>query len=206
MTHYLFLGMVLGLSAGFSPGPLLALVISETLRHDIGAGVRVALSPLVTDAPIILLTLLFLSQLSGFKSVLGAVSLAGGGFILYMGWESLRTRGVVVEVEDARPRSLLKGVLVNALSPHPYLFWLSVGGSIMAGALERGIASLVAFLLGFYVCLVGAKVVTAVLAGRSKAFLQGKVYAWIMRVLGLALCLLGVMLFRDGLSLLGFIE
>ena len=203
MMHYLFLGIVLGLSAGFAPGPLLALVISETLRHDIRSGIRVALSPLITDAPIILLTLFALSQLSGFKSILGIISLIGGAFILYMGYESLRSKAVVVQVSDAKPQSLLKGVLANALSPHPYLFWLSVGGSIMAGALEVGVAALLAFLCGFYASLVGAKITTALLVGRSKAFLRGRVYAWIMRILGCALCLLAVLLFRDGLSLLG---
>ena len=203
MTHHLLLGIVLGLSAGFAPGPLLALVISETLRHNIRVGVRVALSPLVTDAPIIMLTLFLLSQLSDFKSVLGVISLIGGGLILYMGWESIRTRGVVVEVTDVRSRSLLKGVLVNALSPHPYLFWLSVGGPIMKEALEKGVVSLILFLLGFYASLVAAKIVTAVMAGRSRAFLKGRVYAWIMRILGLALCILAALLFRDGMFLLG---
>jgi threonine/homoserine/homoserine lactone efflux protein len=203
MTHYLFLGIVLGLSAGFAPGPLLALVISETLRHGIGAGIRVALSPLVTDTLIILLTLFALSQLSDFKGILGVISLIGGVVILYMGYESLRPKAVVVSITDVRPNSLLKGILANVLSPHPYLFWLSVGGSIMAGALEVGVIALLAFLFGFYASLVGAKITTAFLVARSTAFLRGRVYTWIMRILGCALCLLAVLLFRDGLSLLG---
>lgn len=203
MTQYLFLGIVLGLSAGFAPGPLLALVISETLRHDIKSGVRVALSPLITDAPIILLTLFALSQLADFKNILGIISLVGGAVILYMGYESLTPGTVVVEVPESRPKSLLKGVLANALSPHPYLFWVSVGGPIMIGAMDAGLAALLAFIGGFYACLVGAKVVTAMLVGRSKSFLRGRVYAWIMRILGCALCLLAVLLFRDGLALLG---
>ena len=35
MTEFFTIGIVLGLSAGFAPGPLLTLVISETLQHDI---------------------------------------------------------------------------------------------------------------------------------------------------------------------------
>ncbi|MBT4876955.1 MAG: LysE family translocator, partial [Desulfobacula sp.] len=46
MIHYLTIGMVLGLSAGLAPGPLLTLVISETLLHDIRAGIKVAMAPL----------------------------------------------------------------------------------------------------------------------------------------------------------------
>ena len=46
-------GILLGVSAGVSPGPLFALVIAETLHHGTKAGLRVALVPLVTDMPIV---------------------------------------------------------------------------------------------------------------------------------------------------------
>lgn len=45
MIYYLTFGSILGLSAGMSPGPLFALVISETIAHDIRAGIKVALVP-----------------------------------------------------------------------------------------------------------------------------------------------------------------
>lgn len=60
MTRFLLTGVLLGLSSGLAPGPLLALVASETLRHGVRAGVRVALAPLITDLPIILTTILLL--------------------------------------------------------------------------------------------------------------------------------------------------
>jgi len=56
MLNFLTIGTLLGLSAGLAPGPLLTLVISETLQHDIKSGVKVALAPFITDLPIIILT------------------------------------------------------------------------------------------------------------------------------------------------------
>ena len=50
----LVVALTLGLAAGVSPGPLLALVVSATLERGFGAGLRVASAPLVTDLPIIL--------------------------------------------------------------------------------------------------------------------------------------------------------
>lgn len=206
MTEFIAIGIVLGLSAGFAPGPLLALVISETLRHDIKAGVRVALSPLFTDLPIVVLTLVVLSQLSEFHNILGIISLIGGCVILYMGWENMNPKHSDPALSEAEPRSLAKGILANALSPHPYLFWFSVGGPIMTRAINRDETAAAAFIGGFYVFLIGSKILLAVLVGRSKSFLSGTVYLCIMRLLGLALCVLALLLFRDGLKLLGFIN
>ena len=202
MLHYLTIGTVLGLSAGFAPGPLLTLVISETLKHDIKAGVKVALAPIVTDLPIIILTLFVLSKLSNFHRILGVISLIGGFVILFMGYESLRTKGVDFNAFESRPNSLTKGVLANALSPHPYLFWLAVGAPTMTKAMSQSISAPLAFIISFYFFLVGAKIVTAIFIGKSKTFLRGNVYIYTLRVLGLVLCVLAIVLFHDGLKLL----
>ena len=47
------LGGFLGLTAGISPGPLLTIVISETLKHGRKEGFKVAVSPLFTDVLIV---------------------------------------------------------------------------------------------------------------------------------------------------------
>ena len=206
MTDFITIGIVLGLSAGFAPGPLLTLVISETLRHDIRSGVRVAVSPIFTDLPIIILTLTVLSQLSDFHTILGIISLIGGCVILFMGYESMNPENLESENSEIESKSLLKGILANALSPHPYLFWFSVGGPIMSKAMKLSITASFAFICGFYIFLIGSKILLAVLVGRSKSFLNGTLYINIMRFLALALCILALLLFRDGLKLLGIIN
>jgi len=92
MMHFLGIGIMLGLSAGLSPGPLLMLIISETLRHGVRSGVKVALAPIITDLPIILITLFILVKVAGYHYLLGIISLAGGMFVLFMGYASIRTQ------------------------------------------------------------------------------------------------------------------
>jgi len=205
MIHYLSMGIVLGLSAGLAPGPLLTLVISETLEHDIRAGIRVALAPLVTDPPIILLTLFVLSRLSNFHGILGVISLIGGVLVMVMGIQGLKARGLEIDLHRTRPRSLAKGILVNILSPHPYLFWLSVGSPIMTKANHHHFFWAAGFVISFYVLLVGAKITLATLVGKSKSFLKGRIYIYTMKFLGLALCALALFLFKDGVRLLGIL-
>jgi threonine/homoserine/homoserine lactone efflux protein len=205
MLHFLTIGTVLGISAGFAPGPLLTLVISETVQHDIKSGVKVALAPIITDLPIIILTIFILSKLSAFHDALGIISMAGSLFILTMGYQGIRTKGVEIHLEGIKPKSFTKGVLANALSPHPYLFWFSVGAPTMTKAMSQGISAPLAFIISFYVFLVGSKIVLAILIGKSKSLLSGNGYIFTMRFLGLLLCLLAFVLFHDGLELLEII-
>lgn len=205
MTDYLGIGILLGLSAGFSPGPLLMLVISETLHHGSRSGIKVALAPMVTDLPIVAITLAVLLKVSGYHHILGIISLAGGMFVLFTGYEAIRTQAVELALPKEQPRSLRKGVLTNILSPHPYLFWISVGAPILTRSLTIGLTAFFAFIGGFYLSLVGAKVMLAISVGRSRRFLSSSLYLYAIRSLGIVLTLLAAMLLREGLQLLGLI-
>ena len=202
MITFLVTGSILGLSAGFAPGPLLVLVISETLQHDLKAGMKVALAPVLTDLPIIVFSLLVLIKLSRFHNFLAIISILGAFFILYLGIKNFKIKGVHIDKETSPQRSLQKGILVNALSPHPYLFWLTVGGPTTIKAMDLGLLTACAFVLCFYILLVGSKIILALLVGRSRSYLQGNTYIYTMRMLGLILILLAGFLFQDGLHLL----
>lgn len=205
MIELLSIGILLGLSAGFAPGPLLALVISETLQHDIKAGVKVAVAPLVTDLPIVVLSVFILSRLSHFHGLLGVISLAGSLLVFHMGIANLRLTGFEPRAQESGSDSFKRGVLANALSPHPYLFWISVGAPTMTRAMDVSVLAAFAFIFGFYSLLVGSKVLLALLAGSSKSLLTGRLYVNSMRFLGLLLCGLALALLRDGLRLLAFV-
>ncbi len=205
MIYFLAIGAALGLSSGLAPGPLLTLVAAETLRHGVKAGIKVALAPLITDLPIIALTLLILSRLSDSNRLLGIVALAGGCLLLYLGGANLRAPQLDIAPAGPGPGPLFKGILANILNPHPYLFWGGVGAPLMAEASRTQSAALPAFLLGFYLCLVGAKILLAALLARSQRYIAGQAFRWVIRALGLVLCLLALTLFHDGLELLGLI-
>ena len=198
-------GVVLGLSAGFAPGPLLTLVITQTLQHDIQEGCKVAMAPLITDLPIILLSLFVLSQLGDFDLLLGVISLVGAGYVLYLAYESLRTGPVTLQEAGDQPRSVRKGAIINALNPHPYLFWATVGAPLLLKNAEQGLLAPLLFVSSFYLFLVGSKVFLATVVGKSRAFLTKKGYIWTMRVLGCLLALFAAFLLKDALRYLRII-
>ena len=205
MMMYLISGAVLGLSAGIAPGPLLALVISESIRYGLGAGVKVAFAPLVTDLPIVIVTCLAISRLTHFHAVLGGISLLGALYVAYLGYEGLCTKEFDVCEGDINVASLRKGIITNFLNPHPYLFWFSVGSPTIIKAYSTGIMGSAAFIGGFYTFLVGSKVILAFFVHKSRHLILGNAYRYTMMILGVALLIFAVFLLRDGLTLLGLI-
>lgn len=184
------LGLTLGLGAGLAPGPLLALVVGSTLERGFAAGARVALGPLVTDLPIVVLSVLVLRGLP--DEVLAGLSLGGALVVAWLAVDALRPARDESAAAGAASapgswRDVRRGALVNALSPHPWLFWITVGGPLVVEAGDDGAAVAAGFVAGFYLLLVGTKVVlAAALAGA-----RGRIGARLGRVRIVSAALLG---------------
>lgn len=148
----------MGIAAAATPGLFQAFLISESLVGGWRRGAPVALAPLVSDFPIILLALLLLEQLpAGF---LRAVSLVGGlfaGYLAWSLWRQWRAGAVQTETDAARTGAgLRRGVLMNLLSPGPYLFWTFVLGPVVLRALRESALHGGVFVLGFYGIFIGS--------------------------------------------------
>jgi threonine/homoserine/homoserine lactone efflux protein len=199
------MGAFFGLTAGVSPGPLLTLVITETLRHSRKEGVKIALAPIITDLPIILVTYFIFSGLSQLNIILGLISILGGFFFTFLGYETIRTKGLEFEIKKVEPDSLKKGITANLLNPHPYVFWLTIGIPTAFKAFEINITTVVLYFLTFYVMLIGSKILVAILVERSKSFLRNRIFRRIMQILAILLFVFAILFFYDGIKTLSII-
>ena len=197
--QFISAGILLGLSAGLSPGPLLTLVITQTLKHNRKEGIKVAMSPLITDLPIILTAMFILKKISEFNLILALISFSGGVFLAYLGIESVRIKKLNVDQQDlSKSESLKKGIIANFLNPSPYLFWTTVGTPLIFDALQINLITSVLFLIAFYTFLLGSKIMIAFLAARSKLFINQKIYLIVMKILGIILIVFSLIFFYDG--------
>ncbi len=193
-------GFTLGLTAGVLPGPLQTYIIQSTLTQGWRKSLILALSPLLSDIPLILLTLFVLAQFP--PEFIRLVQIVGGLFVLWLArgaWLNYRA-GVVIgaggETILLSTRQLLaRALMVNLLSPGPYIFWGTVNGPLLIEGLSQSIFHGVAFLVAFY--------------GTFLAFLVGligvfnRVRALDPRVTRALLLVITVLLLVFGLSLIG---
>jgi threonine/homoserine/homoserine lactone efflux protein len=216
MITALLIGISYGFAAGVSPGPLLGLVITQTLQGGWRAGNLVALAPLLSDLPIILLAVFLIGQLP--HAALGWLGLVGGLYVISLGVEALRTTPTIVAAGPgpsaataalALPAAegtlpvLKRAVTINVLNPHPYLFWATAGAQLLIGSIaSAGVQGAFGFLAGFYALLVGAKLLVALIVNRSRGWLQGRGYRRVLIASGILLVGLGALLAWDGVGAL----
>jgi threonine/homoserine/homoserine lactone efflux protein len=196
-------GLLLGLSAGISPGPLFALVISGTLMGGIKEGLKIATAPLFTDIPVLLLGLFVVSEFSKAGFLIGIMSILGSLVLGYFTYGSISFREV--EVKSDKPVSFGKALLVNSLNPHMYVAVFTIHSPLMLKAFQTSKVAPYLYFIGFLATLVGSKMALALMAHKSKNFMKSKYYVYTIRALGIMLLVLAISFFSNGLKYLKII-
>jgi threonine/homoserine/homoserine lactone efflux protein len=197
MTSYIILGVTLGLTAGLSPGPLLMLLISETIKQNRKAGILVACTPLITDLPIVFISIFVLQAISDYHFILGIISVLGALYLGYLAFENFRLKHFDPNIDELKSKSLRKGIITNLLNPNPYLFWMTIGAPTVLKGYRTNIFLSLCFVIGFYVFLVGSKIIIALLVDRSKALIKSSLYILLIRILGLLLLVFSLIFIKE---------
>ncbi|WP_375501237.1 LysE family transporter [uncultured Nostoc sp.] len=154
MFSFILQGIILGFSAAIAPGGFQIYLFTESLARGWRSGLRVAVAPLLSDAPIILLVTLLLHHLP--NTLLGLINLLGSALLLYLARTLLsQTKSGLVLLfnDDSHKRlnwSLWHGVLINVSSPGLYIFWGTVGGPLIVEAWKKSAVEATVFLVSFY--------------------------------------------------------
>jgi threonine/homoserine/homoserine lactone efflux protein len=166
-------GVSLGFTAGVLPGPMQSYIIGTTLTGGWRRGLVIIFSPLVIDIPIIILVVFVLGQLpAGFIRVIQVI---GGVFLLWIARETWLTLRAGAQINADRPAEttnrgiFARAMLLNALSPGPYLFWSTVNGPLLIQALEQSVLHGVAFLAAFYGAFLTIMALTVALFDRVRS-------------------------------------
>ncbi|WP_374688226.1 LysE family translocator [Promineifilum sp.] len=190
MLSYLLRGLILGATAAAQPGPFQAFLLSLIARNGWRRALPAAFAPLLSDGPILLVVLLVLTRLP--ERFLSILQMAGGLFLLYLAWGAWRSfRRDPAAGGEAMRGGIVKAALMNALSPSPYIFWATIAGPILIAGWRESPALGLAFVLGFYVAIVGGLALFILAIGAA-----GRVEPRINRALG---AISAVALFAFGL-------
>jgi len=134
------------------PGPVTALTITRgTQRRE--AGALIAVGHGIVEVLIILLIYLGFARYLRLPVVRISVGLAGGLFLLWMGFQMFRTR---IKLDDLQKQlshsSVIAGLTLTVVNPYFFLWWATIGTALLASARSFGGGGVIAMGVTHWVC------------------------------------------------------
>lgn len=170
MWLYIVQGIGYGLAAAAQPGPFQTYLISQALTKGWQRTLPAALAPLLSDGPIIALSLLVLSQVPAWLQRF--LFIAGGMFVLYLAYGAYKTwkdfDPSLPTPETRTQQSILRAMLINLLSPNPYIFWSLVTGPLLLKGWSETPAHGLGLLLGFYLTMILGSAAIVIVFGSAR--------------------------------------
>jgi threonine/homoserine/homoserine lactone efflux protein len=205
----LWLGMLLGVGAALSVGPIFVVIVQQAATSGFTASLRVILGSATADLALLVPALAFAWVIRSLERAGLWVGAVGAAFLLWLAWQAARD-AVALWREDRRLDgdgrwAFWKGVAGNLANPLTWTFWLATGTpALLAAQRAAGVAGVVVFTVTWFVVASGLETVIALAVARSGRRVGARGQAWCtaasaVAFLGLAVTLLA----RDVLPRLG---
>lgn len=144
LGFYIFVAIV-SLTGVLMPGPVTAGTIAKGYK-DKNAGIQIALGHAVVEFPLVAAIGLGLGPFFQNKEVMIAIGLVGGVFLLYIGYNMMKSRKDVDKTEKYLPYPpFVVGMITTITNPYFFLWWATIGLLLIATAVGFGLAAFIVF-------------------------------------------------------------
>ena len=197
LASMLAVGFVIGLTGALAPGPTLVATIQASLKGDWTTGLKISCGHMVVEAVIVLLIVLGLAAVAQPYTALIAV--IGGSALIVFGVLTLRgfrdaSLTVVSQEASKTPATspYMAGLLTSAANPYFWIWWLSVGSTMVIAGLEGGLILAGAFMIGHWAADTGWYTLVSTGIARGKTIISDRIYRMVMAACGVFLILFGL--------------
>ncbi len=202
---------IVGFSGAMMPGPVTTLIVTESARRGFIAGPLISIGHSLLEMLMVVALYFGLGDLLKQNAVAGMIGLLGGLFLLWMGWDivrSARAGKVSLAALEGTPgkgssrNPVVAGVLTSVANPYWILWWATVGAAALITFRSFGVAGIVAFYVAHSLAdWVWNNVIAFVVATGRRA-MTDQVYRAILMVCGVFLVALSVYFVVSGLKFL----
>ncbi len=162
LLKYLVFVITYAFACSVQPGPFQTFLMSQALEKGWKRTLPAALAPLLSDGPIILVTVVMLRSMPPWLVPL--LFFAGGLFLMYLAfrsyfnWHASSSPEPVVGTLQAG--TLTKAAMVNLLNPNPWLGWSLVMGPLLVTEWRESPLNGIILVAAFYLTM---SITTAIL-------------------------------------------
>jgi threonine/homoserine/homoserine lactone efflux protein len=189
----LAVAFAIGLTGALAPGPTLVAAVNSSLKDGWTAGPKIAAGHALVEI------LVFLFIVAGLASVMQqhsrTISIIGGLALIIFGImtaKDSKTATLKAPQATVTGGALLAGAVTSAANPYFWIWWLSVGCSLVLSGLESGLIMAAAFMVGHWGADFGWYTLVSSSLDRGRSILSEKSYRRILGVCGIFLVCFGV--------------
>lgn len=189
---YLFSAAGISLTGVMLPGPLTAATIARGYNSS-NAGALIGLGHAVIEIPIIALIYFGFASFLSNPTVRLVTGLAGGLMLVMMGLLIFFTfRRPLEGADSSHYGSVVTGIVMTGGNPYFFLWWATIGVSLVAGAVDFGFYALLLFTVVHLACDIGWEQVVSVTVFRTRHLWTPKVQRVVFGICALVLIGFGV--------------
>src|SRR5215216_8028758 len=195
VIEVLWLGLLLGVGAALSVGPIFVVIVQQAATSGFGAAWRVILGSATADLILLVPALAFAWIIRSLERGALWVGAVGALFLLWLAWQAARD-AVTLWRQDRQLATdgrwvFWKGVAGNLANPLTWTFWLATGTpALLAAERAAGPAGVVVFCTTWFLVASGLEAVMALGVARSGRLVGARGQAWMTAASAVAfLCL-----------------
>jgi len=152
MLFFLVQTVIISLSGVMAPGPITAATVGAGARNP-HAGAFIAVGHGIVEFPLMALIYYGLGKYLGLDMVRAPLFTLGGLFLLFMGFDMLRSAATAGFRGGGDTRTpLAAGILLSMGNVYFLIWWATVGASLITKAVGFGLAGAMAFALVHWSC------------------------------------------------------
>lgn len=208
LVQIFFWSFIVTFGAVISPGPVSTTIVSQAPRRGWMVGPLVAIGHSLLELAIVVLIIFGLAPLLAEPVIRTVIAILGGAVLIVMGLVFLADvfRGKVrlpAPNESQKSMSYGKmmglGVVATLSNPFWYAYWATTAPGYLA-QVQGGLPAVGAFYLGHISADIAWDTFLSTAFGKSRRWLNDRIYAWLISACGLILLVLGGWFIATGLA------
>lgn len=197
MVEVFLQSLLIGYSGALMPGSLLTYTLDKSIKSGTKAGLMISIGHALLELVLVILIFLGIGKYLGTTTAQLAIGILGGIVLVLFGAGMIKDiyLGKVIidfknEPDGKYGNILIGGALISASNPYFIVWWAAVGlGLIMNAYNTFGLLGIILFYLGHIMSDITWYVFISTLIGKTRKFINLKVYKIIIAFLGI--CLIG---------------
>jgi len=192
MPQMFILAFALGLTGALAPGPTLLATINSSLAGGWSTGPKVTLGHMLSELVIFILIVAGLAEVARpYTTVVAAV---GGAALIAFGLLTIagsRTASLKVAPGASAASPYFAGFFTSVANPYFWIWWLTVGSTMVIAGLAGGILLACVFMAGHWCADAGWYTLVSSGVSRGSLLLSDTAYRLIIAACGIFLVLFG---------------